>query len=82
MHHPFSSQRPSRRQLILVAVAASATLGATGATWAQAAWPSKPLRIVVPFSPGGTTDLLARVLAPELSQALGQSVVGALCSFA
>ena len=74
MHHPLPSQHPIRRHLILVAVAA-AGLGSSGTLWAQAAWPSKPLRIVVPFSPGGTTDLLARVLAPELSQALGQPVV-------
>ncbi len=45
------------------------------AATAQAPWPSKPLRIVVPFTPGGTTDLLARIIAPELAQALGETIV-------
>ena len=38
-------------------------------------WPSKPIRIVVPYPPGGGNDVLARLFAPELSQILGQSVV-------
>jgi len=42
---------------------------------AQAQWPNRPLRIVVPFAPAGTTDLLARAMAPELQQRLGQPVV-------
>jgi tripartite-type tricarboxylate transporter receptor subunit TctC len=43
--------------------------------FAQSAWPARPVRIVVPFAAGGTTDILARALAPELSRVFGQPFI-------
>jgi len=61
------------RRLALAAAAALALISVSNAGWAQSAWPSKPVKIVVPFAPGGTTDILARAVAPELSKAFGQT---------
>jgi tripartite-type tricarboxylate transporter receptor subunit TctC len=60
----------------LIATAAMLGLLSAGApSFAQAAWPSRTVRVVVGFAPGGTTDVMARVLAQGLTEALGQSVI-------
>jgi tripartite-type tricarboxylate transporter receptor subunit TctC len=68
---------PTRRLFGLGAVAiAAATLGITPSdAWAQAAYPTKPITIIVPFSAGGTTDILARVVGLHVGQTLGQPVI-------
>lgn len=57
--------------------AAALLLGAAFAAPAQAAapWPSQPIRLIVPYPPGGSVDNLARLLAPALGQRLGQTIV-------
>lgn len=56
-------------------------LGATGAAlladslFAQAGYPNKPVRLIVPFAPGGTTDIIARVMGERINAALGQTLV-------
>ena len=73
-----NAQLTLARRLILAALAPAWLIGLplapTGAH-AQPAWPTKAVRIVVPFAAGGTTDILARSLAPELQKAFGQPFV-------
>lgn len=60
-------------------LAAASVAGIAGAqtpsTGAGLAWPTKPVRMIIPFPPGGTTDILGRVAAQKLSEALGQQVL-------
>ncbi len=50
-------------------------LAASAATWAQDAFPTRPIRIIVPFAPGGSIDISVRWLAERLSPAMGQPVI-------
>ncbi|MFO1271727.1 MAG: tripartite tricarboxylate transporter substrate binding protein [Rubrivivax sp.] len=62
------------KRLTAPLLGAALALGATLAA-AQAAWPAKPLHLIVGYSPGGAVDLIARSLGQQLAQALGQPVV-------
>ncbi|MBS0435927.1 MAG: tripartite tricarboxylate transporter substrate binding protein, partial [Proteobacteria bacterium] len=65
---------PNRRRCLALGGSLAASLALPGIARAQAAWPSKAVRFVVPFAPGGSSEIVARTTAFELSKALGQSV--------
>ena len=74
MNRPF---RLMRRHLLLLSLvcAGLASVSVSTAVHAQAQWPSKPIRFVVPYPPGGPLDTIARLLAEKVKVSLGQPVV-------
>lgn len=66
---------PSPRRALFIGMALFMASVISPLSHAQSSWPNKPVRIVVPFPPGGTTDILARAIAPELGKAFGQSFI-------
>jgi len=71
MNEDFS---PKRRELMAAAVAAGTAALLPSALHAQAQWPTKSIRFLVPFAPGGTSEIVARSVAAELTKQLGQTV--------
>ena len=64
----------TRRQFNTTLLAGSAATLAAPAVFAQTSWPSKPIRLIVPYTPGGFTDVTARLVAQKLQERLGQPV--------
>lgn len=63
-----------KRRLFVGSVAALG-LSASRSSWSQEAWPRRPIRIIIPSGPGGTSDILLRALSEPLGSELGQSIV-------
>jgi len=66
---------PIRRAVFAFGIAAAATALLFTSTSAQAAYPDRPIKLIVPFAPGGSNDILARVLAEKLGGRLGQPII-------
>lgn len=66
---------PSRRHWLARTAFAGAALGFGPLVRAQAAWPGRPVRLIVPFNAGGATDIVARVVGEKLSSRLGQPML-------
>lgn len=66
-------QKLSRREVV-IALCGAMLATAAGTTFAQA-YPTKPVRLIVPFAPGGTTDIIARIVADKIQPAFGQPMI-------
>ena len=65
----------TRRRALLVSISGAALLAGSASALAQDAWPAKPVRLVVPFAPGGSTDVVARMVGQRLAALWNQPVV-------
>lgn len=71
---PAAAAAAPRRVLIRAMTAAIVSMAAATPAWAQSAYPNRPVRLIAPFPPGGTSDVLARLIAAKLTEGIGQTV--------
>src|SRR4029079_12227177 len=74
-HAPGWTQRTIMHTLTRRVVLALALVLMSSPCFGQDGYPKRSIRMIVPFAPGGTSDVLARILAPKLSEVLGQQIV-------
>ena len=67
--------QPQSRRAFLTSIAATGVMAASGARGEDSPWPSRPVRIIVPYPAGGSTDVLTRILAERLKEIFRQSFV-------
>ncbi|MDB5511433.1 MAG: transporter, partial [Enterovirga sp.] len=63
------------KRLVCGLIGGLLALGAASSAMAQGAYPTRPVRVIVPFAAGGTTDIFARLIADKLSQTLAQQFI-------
>src|SRR5262245_36204791 len=73
--HMTNLKLPHRRQFLHLAAGAAAMPAVSQLAWAQAAYPTRPVRIIIGFPPGGPSDLAARLIGQWLSDRLGQPFI-------
>lgn len=65
----------TRRQMLAQTAAGGLTLGLGGQAWGQSDWPNQPIKFIVPYAPGGVTDLTMRTVSKHVGDRLGQAIV-------
>ncbi len=68
-------QLQKRKIIAALLTTAAASLGLVSSAHAQSAYPNKPIRLIVPFTPGGVTDTSARLIADQMTKRLGQQII-------
>ena len=62
-------------RFVLLVIALSALSTAPATSWSAEAYPTRAVRLIIPYPPGGAGDIVGRMLSPKLTEALGQQVV-------